>query len=81
MRRQHVPVGRRLVDHAGGGPAQADVVLSGTAMPDADRPLAALFEIAPDVPLMATGRSIVWNADLRRRHPLPAITNVLSRSL
>src|SRR6202042_2154513 len=50
--REHVPVGRRLIDHTRRGPMQADLILAGSAMPDADRPLAVLFEIAPDVPLI-----------------------------
>jgi hypothetical protein len=52
LRGQHVPIGRRLVDHARRGPVQADLVLTGSAVPDADCTLAPALEVAPDVPLL-----------------------------
>ena len=70
VRRQHVPVGRRLVDHARRGPVKADLVLTGAAVPDADRPLAAPLEIAPDAPLVRAWAPVVRDLDFsrHRRH-------------
>jgi hypothetical protein len=44
---------------------KADPVLAGSAVPDADGALAALFEIAPDVPLIPPRGPVVGNADFR----------------
>ena len=44
---------------------QTDVILARSAVPNADRPLAALFEIAPDVPLIPPRGPVVGNADFR----------------
>src|SRR5580693_6443324 len=36
IRWQHVPIGRRLVDHGRRGPMQTNVILTGAAVPNAD---------------------------------------------
>ena len=51
---------------------QADLVLAGSAVPDADRALAALLEIAPDVPLIPPRGPVVGDADFTLVIGLPS---------
>src|SRR4029077_4476573 len=65
-RGQHMPIGRWLVDHGRRGPMQTNVVLTGSAVPNADSAFSAPLQIPPDVHLVISWSPVVRDADFRR---------------
>ena len=65
-RGQHMPIGRWLVDHGRRGPMQTNVILTGSAVPNADSASSAPLPITPNVHLVIAWRPVVRNADFRR---------------
>src|SRR6202020_3363383 len=62
---QAVPIGCWLVDHRRRGPMQTNVILTGSAVPNADSAFSTPLQITPNVHLVIAWSPIVWDADFR----------------
>jgi hypothetical protein len=62
---QHVPIGRWLVDHGRRGPMQTNVILTGSAVPNADSAFSTPLQITPNVHLVIAWSPVVRDPDFR----------------
>ena len=65
-RGQHMPIGRWLVDHGRRGPMQTNVILTGSAVPNADSAFSTPLQITPNVHLVIAWSPVVRDANFRR---------------
>src|SRR5580700_4570394 len=71
-RGQHMPTGCFFVDHGRRGPMQTNVILAGSAVPNADSAFSAPLQIAPDVHLVGAWSPVVRNLNAGT-HGVPAL--------